>query len=88
MSYYNNELSGISFSGVPLNSNSSGSLDTGNFQDGYGQVYGIYWNTGANPSFGLTPHSLTNNSVPSESGSLYWTSPLPFGQEVQLNPSL
>lgn len=84
MSYYNNELSGISFSGVPLNPNSSGSLDTGNFPDGYGQVYGIYWNTGANPSFGLTPHSLTNNSVPSESGSLYWTSPLPFGQEVQL----
>jgi hypothetical protein len=84
MSYYNNELSGISFSGVPLNPNSSGSLDTGNFSDGYGQVYGIYWNTGANPSFGLTPHSLTDNSAPSESGSLYWTSPLPFGQEVQL----
>jgi len=84
MSYYNNEPSGISFSGVILDPLASGSIDTGRFINGYGQVYGIYWNTGANVSYGLAKHTLTQNSAPTISGDIYWTAPSPFGNKIQL----
>jgi hypothetical protein len=84
MSYYTNEPSGISCTGVPLDPNASGSLNTGIYPYGYGQVYGIYWNTGVNTSYGLASHNLNNLIPPVDSGSIYWSQVPPLGQEVQL----
>jgi len=83
MSYYN-ESSGISCPGVPLDPNASGSLNTGIYPNGYGQVYGIYWNTGLNRSYAVAPHNLDNLTPPEDSGSVYWSKAPPLGQEVQL----
>jgi hypothetical protein len=79
-----NEPVGIPFSGVPLNPDITGSLDTGVYPHGFGQVFGIYWNQIAYPSVALAKHSLDSLSPPGESGDVYWPAPCPFGQKVIL----
>jgi hypothetical protein len=81
--FYNNEIYGIPFSGVLLDPNIDGSFDTGLYPDGYGEVYGIYWNSGINQSFGLAKHTIDNLVAPTESGNIFWPAPIPFGQKVQ-----
>lgn len=80
---YTNEPYGIPFSGE-RNADVTGSLDVELYPNGYGEVYGIYWNTDANISYGLSEHSLLNLQKPSESGSIYWPEVLPFGENIVL----
>ena len=73
MLYYDNERYGILQTGVDPNLAIDGSLDTGVFPYGWGEVYGIYWNTGANQSFGVAKHDFSHQVPPSGFGDLYWT---------------
>ena len=73
-----NEKHGILQTGVGPNLSITGSTDTGIFPYGWGEVYGIYWNSGANTSFGLAKHNLSNLSPPGQGGNIYW----PFGDYI------
>lgn len=78
-------------SGTGLNRDYIGSYEkitgvdiTADVTGGWGQVYGIFWNTGENPSIGLSLHTTGIKTPPSPTGTIYYPKPAPLGSEVKL----
>jgi len=82
MSYYN-ETTGITMAGVSLIPSISGTTGivtiNGSPYTGYGEVYGIYWNKSANPTFGLAPHTTGIKTSPGTTGKIFYPRPDPLG---------
>lgn len=87
MDYYL-EKSGFSMPGIALSGNITGSTGVltdplGNKYTGYGEVYGVYLDTGAHPSYGLLSHYTGGNSYNSGS-QLYYPKADPLGTGIKL----
>lgn len=85
--YYLNEKTGLAMvSGSALNFNYTGSYKKiiGDVSGGWGQVYGIFWDSGNNASVGFSLHTTGIKTPPSPTGTIYYPRPDPFGSEVKL----
>ena len=84
--YYTNESTGFAMiSGVALIQSYSGSTGIvyNNVTGGWGQVYGIYWNTG-NISIGLAAHTTGMKIPPTPTGVIYYPKTAPLSSGINL----